>query len=116
MHDHDGNGWKWPQRRFQIAAISWIWGVEIDTQTAPLTVTLTNSGGPLAIGGITFTGANPAISARPNNCARAFHPIARARLMLYSIPRASWRLATMQIADSDPTSPQTVNLGGTGSS
>ena len=114
MMEMGGNGLSAVSRSPQFLAFG---VVEIDTQTAPLTVTLTNSGGPLAMGGITFTGANPGDFSQTNNCGTSLPPNSSCTINVVFDPQGlGGRSATMQIADSDPTSPQTVNLGGTGSS
>lgn len=88
--------------------------------SAPQNVTLTNTGtGPLAISGISFTGANPGDFAQTNNC-----PLAPAATLntgtscIISVtfdPTATGsRSASLSVADNAPQSPQAVALSGTG--
>jgi len=83
----------------------------------PQTVTLQNLGNALSITGITFSGADPKDFAQTNTCGTSVPADSSCTITITFTPRAQGsRTATMEIADDDPTSPQSVYLKGTGKS
>jgi len=79
------------------------------------TVTVTNLGtAPVPVSSITMIGANPS-DFQAGNCGASIPGGASCTLTLTFTPQAAGsRSATLQINDSDPTSPQNVTLSGTG--
>jgi hypothetical protein len=91
------------------------YGVKVGTRSAPQTVTLTNSGGTLAIDGIFFVGQNPKSFKQTNTCGNSVPANSSCTISVVFAPHSSGvQLATLKINDSDPTSPQAVNLAGKG--
>jgi hypothetical protein len=91
----------------------------MNTTSGLQTVTLSNTGGAaLTISGISITGANPGDFAQTNNCGALPATLAAGgscTINLTFTPAATGvRNATLSVSDSDPTSPQTVSLSGTG--
>jgi FtsP/CotA-like multicopper oxidase with cupredoxin domain len=86
------------------------------TTSASQAVTLLNTGSTaITIGGITFTGANAADFSQSNNCGTSLPAGRSCRVNVRFKPSAAGaRTAAMSISDSDPTSPQSVSLSGTG--
>lgn len=86
---------------------------KVRTTSAPQKVTLTNSGKTLTIHSITITGTNNADFAQTNTCGRSVTKTCT--ITVTFTPKATGtRTAALSISDSDPTSPQTVPLAGTG--
>jgi hypothetical protein len=89
--------------------------VEVDTKSAPQTVTLTNSGGILAINGIFLSGKDARQFKQTNTCGSSVPANGSCTIRVLFIPHlAGGKTATLNIEDSDPTSPQTVSLAGIG--
>ena len=88
----------------------------VGTTSAPKNVTLTNNlPTPLAVSGITFTGANPGDFAETNTCGTSVPAKSKCTIAVTFKPAATGtRQATMNIADNALGSPQTVSLSGTG--
>jgi len=84
----------------------------VGTSSAAQTVTLTNEGaGSLTISGITTTGNYT----QSNGCGGSLDPSANCIISVVFTPAAAGtRTGTLQITDSDPSSPQTVSLTGVG--
>jgi len=80
-------------------------------------VTLTNLGSkPLAISGITISGANPGDFSEKNTCGSWLAAEAKCVIKITFTPTATGaKYATIYVADSDWTSPQQVSLTRTGS-
>ncbi len=82
------------------------------------TFTLTNSSSSaiaLKNMSIAFTGANPGDFAETNNCVPSLAVGASCQINATFTPSASGaRSATLEVTDSDPSSPQTATLSGTG--
>lgn len=86
---------------------------KVRTTSLPQKVTLTNSGKTLAIHSIIITGANSTDFTQTNTCGGSVTKICT--ITVTFTPRATGtRTAAITISDSDPTSPQTVSLRGTG--
>jgi hypothetical protein len=88
----------------------------VNTTSAAKTVTVTNSGTTALSGvGISFTGTNATDFAQTNTCGTSVAAGASCSISVTFKPLArNSRSATLRIADSDPTSPQQLNLTGTG--
>jgi hypothetical protein len=84
--------------------------------TSPIkTVTVTNLGNALTIQSIVIGGANPGDFAQTNNCGSGLAAGASCTISVTFTPTVvGSRSATININDSDPTSPQQVTLSGTG--
>jgi hypothetical protein len=84
--------------------------------TSPIkTVTVTNLGNALPIQSIVIGGANPGDFAQTNNCGSGLAAGASCTISVTFTPTVvGSRSATININDSDPTSPQQVTLSGTG--
>jgi sugar lactone lactonase YvrE len=88
----------------------------IGTTSASQPVVLTNTGAsPLAVFNITITGANNGDFAQTNNCGASLPVGTFCTINVTFTPSTGGvRAATLSIADSSPTSPHSVTLGGTG--
>jgi hypothetical protein len=88
----------------------------VNTPSSPLTVTVANfTKSTLTISGISFTGANAADFSQTNTCGTTLAANATCKITIIFTPTTSGsESATLSIADSDPSSPQTVPLSGTG--
>jgi hypothetical protein len=88
----------------------------IYTSSSAQTVTLRNTGtGTLAVSGTTITGANAGDFSRTTTCGSTLSAGSSCSIQVTFRPTATGsRTATLQVADSDPTSPQLVTLTGTG--
>ena len=87
------------------------------TVSAPKTITITNSGfAPLLVTGLTFGGASPQdYLVSFNGCLGPIAPAASCTVGVSFAPQAQGAsTASLQIASSDPASPATVALSGTG--
>lgn len=86
----------------------------VGTASAPQNVTLTNQGSStLAINSISTTGDY----SQSNSCGSSVNPNASCVISVVFTPSAAGnRNGSLQITDSDPTSPQTVSLSGSGTS
>ena len=83
----------------------------------PQAVTLQNLGNALSVTGISFTGADPKDFTQTNTCGSSVPAGGSCTITITFTPRAQGsRSATLEIADDDPTSPQSVSLKGTGKS
>jgi large repetitive protein len=86
--------------------------------TPAQTFTLTNnSSAPLALSttSFTFAGTDPLDFAETNNCVPSLAVGASCQINVTFTPGATGsRSATLQVTDSDPSSPQTASLSGTG--
>jgi hypothetical protein len=90
---------------------------QAENTTSPAqTVTLTNNGTTaLTMNGISFTGTNAGDFAQTNTCGASVAAATNCTISVTFTPTTqSAESATMQISDSDPSSPQTVALTGTG--
>ena len=88
---------------------------EVGTTSSTQTITLTNSGNKLTMNGISLTGANPGDFAQTNTCGATVAAGASCTISVTFTPTAAGtRSASVTVSDSDPTSPQTVSLTGTG--
>jgi hypothetical protein len=100
-----------------VSTTSLLFGNQIvGTTSASQAVTLSNVGTTtLTINSFTFAGLNPADYVYSTNCGGTLRVGSSCRINVSFRPTASGvRTATLQINDSDPTSPQTVSLTGTG--
>jgi len=88
----------------------------VNTTSPPESIQLTNSGdNPITISQILIAGSNPSDFAQTNTCGTHLGGHQSCRIMVTFTPRAvGARAATLSITDSDPGSPQTVALSGTG--
>jgi sugar lactone lactonase YvrE len=86
------------------------------SSSAAMTATLTNGGNaPLALGGITVTGANAAAFTETSNCPASVVPAASCTISVVFTPSAAGSFtASLAVADNASGSPQTVSLTGTG--
>lgn len=86
--------------------------------TPPETFTLTNNSSAaisLLNTSFTFTGANPLDFTQTNNCEPSLAVGASCEINVIFTPGATGaRSATLEVTDSDPSSPQTASLTGTG--
>jgi hypothetical protein len=90
-------------------------GVKVGKKSAPQTITLTNSGGALAINGILFVGHNPRSYRQTNTCGSSIPANSSCTISVVFVPQNTGvQLATLEINDSDPTSPQSVDVSGMG--
>ncbi|MGB6483252.1 MAG: choice-of-anchor D domain-containing protein [Candidatus Acidiferrales bacterium] len=108
-----------PPADVTISPSSFNFGDEPTGGTAPVQLfTLTNnSSSALALinTSIVFTGANPADFAETNNCTPSLAVGASCQINVTFTPGATGaRSATLEVTDSDPSSPQTASLSGTG--
>ena len=87
-----------------------------NTASAAQTVTLTNNGAnPLTINSITVTGSNASDFGQTNTCGASLAAAANCTISVTFTPTTqAAESATLNIADSDPSSPQLVSLTGTG--
>jgi hypothetical protein len=90
--------------------------VAVGSASAPLAVTLTNSGtASLAISGITVTGSNAGDFTQTNTCGTSVAAGAKCTISVTFKPTATGsRSASVAIADNAAGSPQSVKLSGTG--
>jgi hypothetical protein len=92
----------------------------VGTRSAPKTIVLTNLGStPLSIKGLTLGGTDAEDFAiqSSSTCAAGDRVASGGRCTIslaFKPTRAGLRSATLSISDSDPSSPQTVALSGTG--
>ncbi|MBI3241374.1 MAG: choice-of-anchor D domain-containing protein [Chloroflexi bacterium] len=88
----------------------------VGTVSASVNVTVTNSGtADLHVASATLIGANPGDFQLTNNCVLAVIPGGACTLQVAFAPTAGGaRTAQIQLIDDAPTSPQLVNLSGTG--
>ena len=86
---------------------------KVGTKSPPQTVTFTNSGKTLAITSITITGTDSADFTETNTCGKSVATSCTITVT-FAPKKTGTRTATVNIADSDPTSPQTITLTGTG--
>jgi hypothetical protein len=84
--------------------------------SAPLTITVTDPGGPLVLSGLTFAVADPGdFIIGSNGCLATIAPGASCQLTVNFTPQdQGLRTATLQIASNDLNSPAKVSLSGTG--
>jgi hypothetical protein len=89
---------------------------KVGQQAPPQTITLTNlSTAPLQMFPFTFTGANASDFTQTNNCGNSVAGNASCTITVTFAPLATGsRTGTLNLLDSDPTSPQTVALYGGG--
>jgi hypothetical protein len=88
---------------------------EVGTTSNAQTITLTNLGNKLTVHSISITGANPGDFAQTNTCGATVAAGATCTINVTFTPTASGtRSASVTISDSDPASPQSVGLSGTG--
>lgn len=102
-----------------ISPATFDFGAEPTGGSAPVQqFTMTNgSASALALSNqdFTFTGANPADFSQSNNCVPSLPAGASCLINVTFTPSASGaRSATLQVADADPSSPQTAAVSGTG--
>src|SRR5579864_7038419 len=90
--------------------------VTVGTTSAAKNVTVTNNLlTALSIGTINFTGTNPGDFAQSNTCGTSLASLAKCTISVTFTPKASGgRSAVLAINDSANTSPQAVNVNGTG--
>jgi len=90
--------------------------IKVGTTSAAKNVTVTNNlSTALTIGTINFTGANPGDFAQSNTCGTSLASLAHCTVSVTFTPKATGgRSAALNISDSANTSPQTVNVNGTG--
>jgi FG-GAP-like repeat/Abnormal spindle-like microcephaly-assoc'd, ASPM-SPD-2-Hydin len=88
----------------------------VGTTSAPALFTLTNKGsGALAISSIALGGADPLDFGETNNCGTSLNAGASCTITTLFTPLVAGSLsATLTVNDSDPASPQTAALSGTG--
>lgn len=88
----------------------------LNVASVPKAVRLSNSGTqPLLISTITMVGTNPGDFTQTNDCGTTVVPTGSCTINVIFNPTAvGQRIATMQISDNAATSPQQVNLSGTG--
>jgi hypothetical protein len=88
----------------------------VGTVSAPVVVTVQNTGNAdLHVASVTLIGANPADFLLANGCALPVIPGGSCTLQVSFAPTAGGaRAAQIQLVDDAPTSPQLVNLSGTG--
>ena len=98
-----------------VSPLNLIFGSQVvGTASAPQTVTLSNQGtSSLTVTGVTTTGD----FSESNSCIPSVGPGLSCTISIVFTPSvAGVRVGTLQINDSDPTSPQTVSLSGTATS
>jgi hypothetical protein len=90
--------------------------VTVGTTSAAKTVTVTNNlSTSLSISSIGFTGTNPGDFAQTNTCGTSLASLAKCTISVTFTPKATGsRSASLTIADSANTSPQTLSLSGSG--
>jgi hypothetical protein len=90
----------------------------VNTKSGTLTATLTNGGGaPLSLTSIALTGANPGDFAQTNTCGTSVAAGASCSISVTFDPTASGnRSASVSFTDNANGSPQSLSLGGTGTS
>jgi hypothetical protein len=90
----------------------------VGTTSTAQTVTLTNSGNSaLPISSISISGTNAADFSQTNTCGSSLAAVSSCTISVTFKPTATAaESATVKIADSDPSSPQTIALSGTGTS
>ena len=88
----------------------------IGTTSAPQTVTLSNTGGSaVSVSSISITGADAGDFHQTNNCGASLTAQSKCTISVTFSPTSSGsRTASLTIADSDPSSPQSITLTGTG--
>lgn len=80
-----------------------------------LTLSNLSSDSSISVTGISIGGSNPGDFEQENTCGSALAPGAECFVDVVFKPTATGpRTATLDIADSDPSSPQTINMTGTG--
>lgn len=86
------------------------------TEAAPGPIVLTNNtGATVSFSGITFTGTNPTDFKETDSCGAMVLAGGMCNIFVTFSPGATGpRSATLNVNDSDPTSPQTASLTGTG--
>jgi hypothetical protein len=102
-----------PQTSVRLSAASLVFpGQGVGTTSAPQTITLTNTGSlPLALSGIS---SNP-VFAETNTCGSLVKAGASCTIGVTFTPNSVGSTSQrMNINDADPTTPQVVNLSGTG--
>ncbi len=84
--------------------------------TSAQTIVLTNNtSSAVSISGLSFTGANASDFSQTNSCGLSVAGGAPCNINVTFTPRTSGaRTATLNVTDSDPSSPQTASLTGTG--
>jgi hypothetical protein len=89
---------------------------KMNTKSAALDITLTNSGnGPLTMTSITLTGANATDYVLTNTCGTSVAASGDCKIRVSFAPNAKGsRTASVTITDNSKDSPQTVTLSGTG--
>jgi FtsP/CotA-like multicopper oxidase with cupredoxin domain len=89
---------------------------QVGGTSAAQVVTLVNTAKtPLAVSGVSLTGANPGAFAFTNNCGATVNAGRSCTIFVRFVPTASGPFsATLSVATSDPASPGTVALSGTG--
>jgi hypothetical protein len=99
-----------------VSPLKLLFGPKVVGTTTASKVALSNNGGSaLTIHKIYFAGTNPGDYAETNNCAGSLASGATCDISVSFTPTAlDKRQAVMVISDSDPASPQTVALSGTG--
>jgi hypothetical protein len=100
-----------------VSPSSLTFGSQAENTTSPAqTVTVTNNGtSTLTINSITATGANGGDFGVTNGCSSTLAAGANCTISVTFTPTTQTaESATLQVADSDPSSPQTVALSGTG--
>lgn len=89
---------------------------KVGTTSGVQSITLTNLGNKLTIHTISITGTNPGDFAQTNTCGASVASGANCTISATFTPTATGsRSASVTISDSDPASPQSVSLSGTGS-
>jgi hypothetical protein len=89
--------------------------VDVGKKSTPLTVTLTNNGATLAVSRIALGGLNPSSFRQTNTCSNSVPANGSCTISVIFAPQSTGTLrSTLKIEDSDPTSPQEVNVNGTG--
>ena len=89
----------------------------VGSTTPPQILTIANGTGTLNFTGFTFAGANPADFTEMDSCGPTLLPHVVCTVAITATPGGTGtRTATLQINDSDASSPQTVSLTATGGS
>jgi hypothetical protein len=90
--------------------------VKVGTSSQPKNITMSNVGGSaIAINSIMIGGADPADFSQSNTCGSSLAGHSSCTITVTFKPTATGaRSAKVNVADSDPGSPQAVNLSGTG--
>jgi len=85
----------------------------VGTSSAPQSVTLTNSGVPLAISSITVAGTHSSSFTETNTCGTGLAPGANCAISVTFTPQVTGTLtADVSVSDNAPGSPQTIPLYG----